>query len=313
MTLIKNLRYPLLAALLFGLLAAVPGAYAHDDEEGAAADVEVRTRVRTDIDARTIIDDHNEGEITDDDDDDAIDDTRKSERDELLRIRDAAKAEREVAEDALKAKREEIKANLKTYREEIKDALKAERKEIKDVFKVRHEEIKMRIELKHEEFEEEAEEREHEREARRTEIEVKLRERSEVRVHQFLDRFTTILDAAIDRMYGLVDRIAERADAVDIEGNDTSVAREHLDLAVSELVAAEADLSSIGADIDASLSADAELTLEFLRTTLAETKDAVESAKRHIRAAHAALRDAIEALKAASGATAETEAEAEVD
>lgn len=304
MTLIKNLHYLLLAALLFGLLAVVPSAYAHDDEEDAAASVEARGEVRTDVDMHA--------------------DEREKMHRQFDAARDEAKVERKAAEDALKAKREEIKENLKMHREEtkdalkverkeIKDALKVERKEIKDVFKARHEEIKTHIELKREEFEEKTEEREHEREARRAEIEVKLREHSEARVHQFLDRFTTILEAAIKRMYGLVDRIAERADAMDAEGNDTSVAREHLDLAVSELSAAQVDLSSIGADIDVSLSADAELTLEFLRTVLADTKDVIESAKRHVRAAHAALRDAVEALKAAADDGDEDENEDETE
>jgi len=114
-------------------------------------------------------------------------------------------------------------------------------------------------------------------------------------------------------MYGLVERVSERADAMEENGIDVSAAREYLDLAVSELVAAEADLASIEADLDVSLSAEADANTETLRSILSETKTAIESAKVHIRAAHKAVRDAVDALKAAAVANAEAEADASVE
>lgn len=288
MNTILNLKRVSLSILVAALLFAASAVYAHEGEADIA-----------------IIDDNNRGAVGDTNTADIrtrIDVRLNLSPEEAERRRAEAEAKRREAQAATEAKRAEVRANVDVRRTEVRANVDARRIE-----------IKTRIDTRHETFEAKAEERHEMREERREEIEEKLEARAENRIYLHLDRFTTILDAAIERMYGLIERVGERADAMEENGTDVSAAREYLDLAVSELVAAEADLASIEADLDVSLSVDADADVETLRSILSDTKAAIDSAKQHIRAAHKAVRDAVEALKAAASADAEAEADASVE
>lgn len=272
-----RVRLAFIAPLALAALLAAPLAYAHDGEEDGAllsADIDVRADVKVES------------------------------RDQVRALFETTKAEiermREEARRALETKRTEVKTNVELRvdgRVEISDARRAE--------------IKIRIEERHDAFAEKADERERMREEHRREIADTLETRAASRVNLHLDRFTTILDAAIDRMYGLIARVSARADAMDAEGKNTAAAREFLDLATSELVAAEADLASADADIEASLSADANLSAEALRELFAGTKEVIASAKAHVRAAHEAIRSAVAALKVSASVSASAEMDGE--
>ena len=144
---------------------------------------------------------------------------------------------------------------------------------------------------------EQAEERHDEAVERREEKKAELAQNFSERIQNHLKRFVRLLGASIDRIEGFIARIEARADAFDEAGKDTSVARAHLDTAVGELLEAESDLALIGVDIETAFSTDGELTRELLRSAFADTKDAINSAKKHIRAAHAEVREALNALK----------------
>lgn len=275
-----RLRPAFIAALALALavLLVAPLAYAHGVEEDG-------TLLNTDIGARAEI--------------------KVESRDQMRSLFEMTKQEiervREEARAALEAKREEVKTNVELRAEGRVQTSGARRTE-----------IKVRIEERHDAFTAQADEREEMREEHRREIADTLETRAASRINLHLDRFTTILDAAIDRMYGLIARVSARADAMDAEGTNTADAREFLDLAASELVAAEADLASADADIETSLSASANISAEALRDLFAGTKEVIASAKAHVRAAHEAIRSAVEALKAGVSASASAEVDSEV-
>jgi len=285
MNTILSLRGILLSLLVTALLFTASTVYADDDTDtGTSVDASTRVDVRLNFSPE-----------------------------ELERRRAEAEERRKAAMEATEAKRAEVRANVDARVLDVRGTADTRRVDVRAEVNARRTEIKARIDTRHDKFEEKTEERQTERRKRREEIAEKLEARAENRIHLHLDRFTTILDAAIERMYGLVERVSERADAMEENGIDVSAAREYLDLAVSELVAAEADLASIEADLDVSLSAEADANTETLRSILSETKTAIESAKVHIRAAHKAVRDAVDALKAAAVANAEAEADASVE
>lgn len=276
-TIMYRVRLAFIAALALATLLAAPLAYAHDGEGNSPL-------LGVDADARA--------------------DVTVESRDQVRTLFETTKTEiermREEARRALETKRREVKTNVELRadgRVEISDARRAE--------------IKVRIEERHDAFVAASDEREEMREEHRREIVDTLETRAASRINLHLDRFTTILDAAIDRMYGLIARVSARADAMEAEGKNTADAREFLDLATSELVAAEADLASADADIEASLSASADISVEALRELFAGTKEVIASAKAHVRAAHEAIRNAVAALKVSASASASAEVDSE--
>jgi len=301
MTIITRTRFLFLTALVLGLLfiTGTANAYAHEED---ADDV-----MHDDDIMKTRAEEMRDGVFSAE---------MKAKREEM---KERAEEMREKAKREADAKQEEIKLNIETERERLKTDAKVEREGIKAnakilhetlkaEVKVRREEIKASIEEKREEFKHNSEERHEMRAERKEMIEANLKENAVARIQMFLENFTNILDAAIARMYALVDRITARADILDADGIDTSVAREYLDLAVSELSAAGADLASIEADLEVTLSLGVEeLTREALKDAFADTKDALQSAKEHIRAAHKALRDAVRALRDAADSPADAE------
>lgn len=223
-------------------------------------------------------------------------------------------ARRREAKEAAEAKRAEVKANIDALRANTRASTGTDRADIRLRFDARRAEIKAHIEAEREAFKENAEERKEMREERRDDIAAHVAERAEARMQLHLDRFVRILNAAIERMYGFVDRIGVRADAMAAEGKDTAEARERLDLAVTELAAAESDLASIETDLEATLSVDVSaLTRDVLRQAFHDTRAVVKSAQEHIRRAHKALRDAIVSLEAQAAVRADVEAETETE
>ena len=271
-----SLRRTLFATALLAGLLATSIAFAADDDT-ASSDPSVR--VKAEVRLRTGL--------------------------ELDAMKEQAEALRIRAEAAAEAKRAEVRANIDAHRTEVRSSIDGARTLIRTELGERRLEIKANFDTRREAFNENAEEREQERDERRAEISEKLETRASARLGAHLDRFTTILDAAIERMYGLIRRVTERADLMDAAGRSTLEAREYLDLAVSELVAAEGDLTSIDADIEASLAVEGGLSLDALRELFAGTKEVLQSAKEHVRAAHEAVRNAVAALKAEAEVSAE--------
>lgn len=213
--------------------------------------------------------------------------------------------QRAVLKEEVQERREAVRQNIEALQNRRDINVNANTDvEVRD----RRAEVRATIEARHEAFAEQREEREDSREGRRAEIMERIALDAAARMELHLDRFSRVLGAAIERIYGLAERIQARADVIAEAGGDTAVAQEYLDLAVSELVAAESDLATIEADLKVALSVDAEsLTRERLKEIFSDTREAIRSAQERVRAAHGALRSAFNELKA----TAEVSVEAE--
>ncbi|MFQ5541046.1 MAG: hypothetical protein ACE5F4_02270, partial [Candidatus Paceibacteria bacterium] len=120
------------------------------------------------------------------------------------------------------------------------------------------------------------------------------------RLFNHIDRFATILGAAIERIQGFIERLEARADILDEAGADTSAARELLEEARVELDVTLLDLELISNEVGAVITDDAELSPELLRTEFAKIREAIQSAKENIRSAFALIRDAFAALREAA-------------
>lgn len=219
--------------------------------------------------------------------------------------------QRALLKEEVQERREVVRQNIETLQNRRETNVNADvTVDITD----RRAEVRATIEARREAFEDQQEERERAQEDRRAEIMERITTEAAARMELHLDRFSRILGAAIERVYGLAERIQARADIITEAGGDTAVAQEYLDLAVSELVAAESDLAAIEADLEVALSVDAEsLTRARLKEIFSETREAMRSAQERVRAAHAALRSAFNELKVAAEASVEVENETTED
>jgi len=165
------------------------------------------------------------------------------------------------------------------------------------------------------------EERREEAETRRDTAREKredLRERAEeerekgranavTRIKAHLARYVHILEAGINRMETLKERVQARADKMEANGADVTEAEIFLVTAQVEIDAASADLAFIQVTIDA----DTEITASTTpATAFEEVRDLLKSSREHIRNAFKALKDAVQSLQ---GVRVEAEVETESD
>ncbi len=174
-------------------------------------------------------------------------------------------------------------------RTELKARMEAEREKVearKEELQKQIEETKKNIEARKEELQKAAEEK-------RADMKQHLDERRQENIKRFANQMFDRFDAAIDRLNTLADRIESRINKLEELGQDVSTyktlldeARTKIDLAIQAQAAAETSVDEIV------VSDDPKSSFEKCRGF---TKEVVEA----LKAAHQALVDVIEAMKAA--------------
>lgn len=133
------------------------------------------------------------------------------------------------------------------------------------------------------------------------------RENAIARIKTNLVRFVHILEAGINRVETLADRIQARADKMEANGTDVTEAELFLAEARLELDLAAGDLAAIRAAAEADATVGDETTPADV---FKEVRDLLKSARKHIGEAHKALKDAVQSLrKAVVEVTVDVEAE----
>ncbi len=128
------------------------------------------------------------------------------------------------------------------------------------------------------------------------ELREKGRELAIARIKLNIKRFILILDAAIKREGKLVERVTSRANKLAGQGVDITQVQADLATATAEIEAAKTDLGNIGAAADATVTVNASTTPA---TVFGPIRDLLQSAEKHIRAAHQAILKALKDLRAA--------------
>jgi len=128
-----------------------------------------------------------------------------------------------------------------------------------------------------------------------------LTENIKERVIARADHVIRLLNAMLDRLASLADRIQARIDLLDERGADTAAAKVELAEAEAAIEDAAEAVEAVGDGIEAALSS------ETPREALKEVKPVAERAKAAIRAAHQALMEAVRALPHAEPQAGETE------
>ena len=152
-------------------------------------------------------------------------------------------------------------------------------------------------------------ERKDEMKERASNLREKGRENAISRIKMNIARYVRMLGAVIEREEKLISRIQSRADKLASEGKDVSAVTTALVTATRELTAAKSDLASIKTTAEARASVTVEASATPA-TVFGNIRDIIQSAQKHIRAAHQAILDAVKALKAVGSVNASTEAEA---
>lgn len=125
----------------------------------------------------------------------------------------------------------------------------------------------------------------------------KGRENAISRIKAHLGMYHRILEAAINRMEKLAERIEARIAKMKADGTDTTEAEGFVATAHTELDAAADDLAEIKANADASVTVNASTTPA---TVFGPTHELMKSAREHIGNAWKALKDAVQSLKETS-------------
>lgn len=153
--------------------------------------------------------------------------------------------------------------------------------------------LKKEFEQKKEEFRVKAKER--------TEaLKKKLGEQRASKIEQFFSRMVRKFEDAVTRLDGFADRIEERVNKAAEAGKDVTTARDKLSLARQKIEEAQTSLHNARAKYEeATQGKDFKVAFQNVRSMVAELKNKV-------KAAHAALTDAITTLKGVGRGTATT-------
>lgn len=164
----------------------------------------------------------------------------------------------------------------------------------------RQEERQNAIDERREEVQNNIEERKAAAEERREEIQNNIAERREALSERSKERIVNLaanvsnrLDAAVERMQNIIDRINTRIAKLQDRGVDTSEAESHMNDAQDAVDAAKAQLENIDTVVSEAVTA------EDPRTAWQNAKTEFLAIKENIKSAHASLRLAVSALKAA--------------
>lgn len=168
-----------------------------------------------------------------------------------------------------------------------KAELEAKKKELED----KKESIKSEIESKREALKEEVENRKdsikNSVEERRQNAVNKIKER----IDQFLQDVAERFEAAINRLEKLSDRISSRINKLEAEKIDVSKAKELLIIAKAKIDIAKTSAGNI------TIASSTATTTVALKESFKSLKTIIETAKKDIKAAHAALIDVVKNLK----------------
>lgn len=134
----------------------------------------------------------------------------------------------------------------------------------------------------------------------------KGRENAIGKIKENIMRFVRFLEVAIAREEKLISRIQSRTDKLAAEGKDVSAVTVSVTTATNEINAAKLDLASIKTVIPVSITVSASTTPA---TVFGPVRDLIKSAQTHIKAAHHAVRDAVQALKQLKTPRTETNSE----
>ncbi len=272
----------LLAATLVSLAVLLLGAnYAHAEEAAVSADATVTTETGSaNVEASTTVKTETPkprpGLILPKPIKNLLTpDKREDMRDKREDRRDAATTtggadRREDARDRMEDKRENLREKAMEMRANVKERLDA---------------VKAKVAEK------------------RVEIKAQLVARAKANIEQF----ARVLTAAIEREQKLSERVASRIDKLAADGKEVSAAEASLTVAATELAAATADLESLKAkaEVSADVAANASTTP---KDAFGEIRPLLESAKKHVRAAHDAIVKAVKSLREISTPKASAEA-----
>lgn len=169
-------------------------------------------------------------------------------------------------------------------------------------------EVRARIEAR----KAEAEDRRVEMQERRSEIEVRLSERVQARIENFANGLFRALDAGVDRLENIAERIGSRIEKLEDQGLDMDAQAELLAGAELEIDESEAEIAEAHLALEAMLSSDTP------REALEDVKLALSEAKQSLREAKQALMETLQSIKQSlkgqnGEASAEVEAEVEVE
>lgn len=125
----------------------------------------------------------------------------------------------------------------------------------------------------------------------------KGRENAVTRIKAHLIAYHRILEAAINRMEKLADRIESRIEKMKADGKNTAEAEGFVATAHTELDAAASDLAQIKTNAESTVTVSASTTPA---TAFGPTHELMKSARTHIGNAWKALKDAVQSLKETS-------------
>lgn len=251
--------------------------WAHDEPDSNVVVDEVRTEVREKRDEiRTEVGDKRE-------------ETRTEVRTRQDEVRTEVREKREDAKGEVNERREELRVKNLEAREELKQRIEERKEELKARVEEKREELKDRIEQKREELKERLETIKDER---KKEVVERIDKRMDELNERLLDHFLSVLD----KLGGVLVRIAERADSAEERGVDVSAVRTAIDEANNAIAMAKSAIET-----QAGKTYTIQITdEEGLRTDVGRARRALhgdlKAVRLTVKAAHEAVRNAATTL-----------------
>lgn len=129
-------------------------------------------------------------------------------------------------------------------------------------------------------------------------------------IKQNIVRYVRLIEATINREEKLITRIQSRSDKLAGEGKDISTVTTAITTAKGELTAAKLDIAGIKTVASTTITITGSTTPA---TVFGPVRDLIQSAQKHLRAAHQAIMDAVKALKKLHTPVTATTTESESD
>tara|TARA_B100000508_G_scaffold141059_1_gene145730 strand:+ start:2307 stop:2984 length:678 start_codon:yes stop_codon:yes gene_type:complete len=130
----------------------------------------------------------------------------------------------------------------------------------------------------------------------REERRIQLQAQAQTRITNLAANMSNRMDAAIERLTNIADRLDSRIAKIQAEGVDTSAAEASLASARMSIDAAAAEIATIDTEVAAVVGS------ENVRTAWEGLKAKYQEIKNYIKTAHTELRNTVEALKTAVAA-----------
>ena len=195
----------------------------------------------------------------------------------------------------MREKREEVRTNIQDNREELRQRNLESREALRQQIEERKEELKARMEEKRQELKDQMEQKREELKQRlekiRDERKKEVVERINGQIDELNERLTNHYMNVLEKLGGLLVRIAERADDAEERGVDVSAVRTAIDEANSAITnAKEAIEVQSGKTYTIEVTTEEELRSDVGRARQAFHDDIV-SVRETIKAAHDAVRN----------------------